>query len=178
VLTETQKASLLAIARAAIAAHFGGGPRPGCDDPGLPRADGLFVTLKRSGQLRGCLGRFACGPDLAAAVARCAVDSATEDPRFPAVTADEAPRLSVEISILGPLEPIDPVVAAAIVIGRDGLVVEQGRRRGLLLPQVASERGWTAEEFLRQTSIKAGLDADGWRTASVSRFTAVVFGDD
>lgn len=177
-LTETQKASLVAVARAAIAAHFGGLPRPGCDDLSLPGADGLFVTLKRSGQLRGCLGTFACGPDLAAAVARCAVDSATEDPRFPAVTADEAPRLSIEISVLGPLEPIEPVAPEAIVVGRDGLVVEQGRRRGLLLPQVASERGWTAEEFLRQTSIKAGLEPDAWRTASVSRFSADVFGDD
>ena len=94
------------------------------------------------------------------------------------MTADEAPRVSIEISVLGPLEPIDPATHGAVVVGRDGLVVEQGRRRGLLLPQVASERGWTAEEFLRQTSIKAGLAPDAWRTATVSRFSADVFGDE
>ena len=107
------------------------------------------------------------------------VEDVTEDPRFAAVTPDEAPGLSIEISVLGPLEPIDPHAPGAVVVGRHGLVVEQQDHRGLLLPQVASERGWTVEEFLRQTSIKAGLPPDAWRRdATVSRFTADVFGDD
>jgi uncharacterized protein len=177
VLTEPQRQALLTIARAAIASHFARGPRLASDVP-MPRAAGVFVTLKQEGALRGCLGTFACGTDLGAAVARCAVDSATEDPRFPAVTAVEAPGLSIEISVLGPLEPIDPESPGSVVVGRHGLVVEQQHRRGLLLPQVASERGWSVDEFLRQTSIKAGLAPDAWRRgATVSRFTADVFGD-
>ena len=177
-LTEPQRDALLTIARSAIASHFARGPRLAAGDLPMPRADGVFVTLKQGGSLRGCLGTFACGPDLGAAVARCAVDSATQDPRFAAVTPAEAPGLSIEISVLGPLEPIDPHAPGAVVVGRHGLVVEQQDHRGLLLPQVASERGWTVEEFLRQTSIKAGLPPDAWRRgATVSRFTADVFGD-
>ncbi len=178
-LTEPQRDALLTIARSAIASHFARGPRLAAGDLPMPRADGVFVTLKQGGSLRGCLGTFACGPDLGAAVARCAVDSATQDPRFAAVTPAEAPGLSIEISVLSPLEPIDPHAPGAVVVGRHGLVVEQQDHRGLLLPQVASERGWTVEEFLRQTSIKAGLPPDAWRRgATVSRFTADVFGDD
>ena len=178
-LTEPQRDALLTIARSALASHFVHGLRVPDSDVPMPRAAGVFVTLKQRGTLRGCLGTFACGPDLGAAVARCAVDSATQDPRFVAVTPAEAPGLSIEISVLGPLEPIDPHAPDAVVIGRHGLVVEQQDRRGLLLPQVASERGWTVDEFLRQTSIKAGLPPDAWRRgATVSRFTADVFGDD
>jgi uncharacterized protein (TIGR00296 family) len=80
--------------------------------------------------------------------------------------------------VLGPLEPIDPHDPAAIEIGRHGLVVEQGWRRGLLLPQVATEWGWDRETFLAHTCAKAGLPHDCWRTgARVFRFAADVFGD-
>ena len=86
--------------------------------------------------------------------------------------------MSLEVSVLGPLEPIDPTDAGAIAIGRHGLVVEQGHRRGLLLPQVATEWGWTVDEFLRQTCVKAGLAPDAWRHgARIWRFDAEVFGE-
>jgi AmmeMemoRadiSam system protein A len=111
-------------------------------------------------------------------VARCAADAATEDPRFPPIAIDELPEISVEISVLGPLEPIDPREEGAVVIGRHGLVAEHGMRRGLLLPQVATEWGWTLEQFLRQTCAKAGLPHDAWEHgARISRFAAEVFGD-
>ena len=80
--------------------------------------------------------------------------------------------------MLGPLEAVDPTADDSVVIGRHGLVVEHGPRRGLLLPQVATEWGWTKEQFLQQTSRKAGLPADAWRTgARVFRFEADVFGE-
>ena len=85
--------------------------------------------------------------------------------------------LDVEVSVLGPLEEIDPRDPGVIEIGRHGLVVEQGHRRGLLLPQVATEWGWGRDQFLSQTCVKAGLPPDSWcRGATVYRFTADVFG--
>jgi AmmeMemoRadiSam system protein A len=144
----------------------------------FPAASGAFVTLKRGGRLRGCIGTLECRRPLAEEVARVAVSAAREDPRFEPLRASELEDLDVEVSVLGPLEAIDPHDPAAIEIGRHGLVVEQGRRRGLLLPQVATEWGWHREEFLSQTCVKAGLPRDAWRQgATVYRFDAVVFGD-
>jgi AmmeMemoRadiSam system protein A len=144
----------------------------------LPGASGVFVTLKQHAELRGCLGTLQCRHGIAREVARCAADAASRDPRFPPVTPGELPRVSVEVSVLGPLETVDPRDPDAIAIGRHGLVAEQGSRRGLLLPQVATERGWTVEEFLRQTCVKAGLPEDAWESgARISRFDAEVFGE-
>jgi AmmeMemoRadiSam system protein A len=146
--------------------------------PGLPEATGAFVTLKKRGALRGCIGTLECRRTLPEEVARVAVSAAREDPRFEPVRPSELADLDVEVSVLGPLEPIDPHDPAAIEIGRHGLVVEQGWRRGLLLPQVATEWGWDRETFLAHTCAKAGLPHDCWRTgARVFRFAADVFGD-
>lgn len=102
--------------------------------------------------------------------------AALEDPRFQPVESGEVAQIDIEISVLGPVEEVeDPT---AIEVGRDGLVVEQGSRRGLLLPQVATEWGWDRETFLAQTCLKAGLPADAWkRGAQVFRFQAEVFGE-
>jgi AmmeMemoRadiSam system protein A len=179
VLTETQKEQLLSIARQSLERHLGGlrpdAPRVDAD---LPDASGVFVTIRRRGELRGCLGTLQLRGSLDEEVARCARDSATEDPRFPAMSHDELPETSLEISVLGPLERIDPAADGAIVVGRHGLVAEQGSRRGLLLPQVAVEWGWTPEQFLRQTCHKAGLPLDAWQHgAAIFRFDAEVFGE-
>jgi uncharacterized protein len=177
-LTDAQKRALIGIARSAIARQVTGAASPAPDAPPLPGASGVFVTIKRGGHLRGCLGTLHCRAGLAAEVARCAADAASEDPRFLPVAAGELPDLSVEISVLGPLESIDACDGDAVVIGRHGLVAEQGHRRGLLLPQVATEWGWTPEQFLRQTCVKAGLPGDAWQSgARLSRFEAEVFGD-
>lgn len=177
--TEAQQEALLDLARQAVAAKVRGGAAPiwpAAVD--LPGASGVFVTLKTRGALRGCLGTLQPTGQLAREIARCAANSASEDPRFAPVTAAELPDLTLEISVLGPLEPIDPSDAAAFRIGRHGLVAEQGGRRGLLLPQVATEWGWTPEQFLRQTCIKAGLPDDAWQHgARIFRFEADVFGD-
>lgn len=177
-LTEVQKSALLTVARDSIVAQVTGKREPLRLDIELPDSSGVFVTIKRRGALRGCLGTLQCRRGLAREVARCAADAASEDPRFPAVSADEIPELSIEVSVLGPLEEVDPRDRSAIVVGRHGLVAEEGFRRGLLLPQVAIEWSWTAEQFLRQTCVKAGLRGDAWEHgARIYRFDAEVFGD-
>jgi AmmeMemoRadiSam system protein A len=181
VLTEAQQRALVEIARGAVR-HAIAGLLPPASRPedleGLPEASGAFVTLKRDGQLRGCIGTLHCRAPLHEEIARVAISAAREDPRFDAVRVAELDDLDVEVSVLGPLEEIDPRDLAAFVIGLHGLVVEQGHRRGLLLPQVATEWGWDREQFLSQTCVKAGLPSDGWqRGARVYRFAAVVFGD-
>jgi AmmeMemoRadiSam system protein A len=181
-LTPDQKEHLLAVARRAVTQRVtdvGQFDRELAEALGSePDASGVFVTLKLRGELRGCLGTLECQRSLSDEVSRCAAQSASEDPRFPPVTPAELPELALEISVLGPLEPIDPHQPDAFTIGQHGLVVEQRSRRGLLLPQVAVEWGWTPEQFLRQTCVKAGLPADAWRQeARVYRFDAEVFGE-
>lgn len=181
-LTDDQRRTLLEIARSAIATAILRDESAGVDladvqASDLPDASGVFVTIKRRGELRGCLGTLQIRRGLAIEVARCAADSAREDPRFPPVGAEEVTELALEISVLGPLEEIAPV-PDAFTIGVHGLVVEHGFRRGLLLPQVAVEWSWTAEQFLRQTCVKAGLPPDAWLNgATVYRFAAEVFGE-
>ena len=177
-LSEGQKAALLRIARDSLVCRVAGRHSALVTTEPLPVVSGVFVTIRRRGALRGCLGVLRMRGTLAEEVARCAGDSATEDPRFPPLSRDELADTSLEVSILGPMEEIDPAVEESIDIGRHGLVVEQDDRRGLLLPQVAIEWGWRREEFLRQTCRKAGLPADAWqRGARVFRFDAEVFGE-
>jgi AmmeMemoRadiSam system protein A len=177
-LTDVQKRALLDLARESVRARVTQLDGPLQPEMIFPDASGAFVTVKRRGTLRGCLGTLECRRGLAAEVQRCAADAASEDSRFPPVSAGELPELSIEVSVLGPLEDIDPREPGAITIGRHGLVAEQGHRRGLLLPQVATEWGWTADEFVGQTCVKAGLPRDAWQHgARISRFEAEVFGD-
>ena len=178
--SEQQKRALVEIARAAVteAASSGGHVRLAEQASDFPEASGAFVTLKRNGRLRGCIGTLECRRSLPEEVARVAQSAAREDPRFEPLRASELEGLDVEVSVLGPLEAIDPHDPNAFEIGRHGLVVEQGTRRGLLLPQVATEWNWDREQFLSQTCLKAGLPPDAWRHgARVHRFEAVVFGD-
>lgn len=182
-LSDSQRAALLRSAREAIRGHLEARAEmpwmPAPPDPVTADATGVFVTIKRGGQLRGCLGVLQLQGTLAEEVVRCARDSATADPRFAPMTPDEIEDMSLEISVLGPLERVDPLDEDSVEIGRHGLVVEMNGRRGLLLPQVATEWGWTREQFLRQTCRKAGLPEDAWRNgAHVFRFDAEVFGEE
>src|SRR5215831_11872184 len=126
--TDAQQKALVEIAlAAAIDAATGQGRRAVAvpDVGAYPDASGAFVTLKREGRLRGCIGTLECRRPLAEEIARVAVSAALEDPRFAPLTVAELDGLEVEVSVLGPLEAIDPYDRAAIVIGRHGLVVEQ-----------------------------------------------------
>src|SRR5215203_3440307 len=102
-LTDLQKQALLDLAHRVVSSHVSGVPGSGSLDIDLPDASGVFVTIKRRGELRGCLGTLECTRGLAAEVSRCAADAASEDPRFPPVASAELPEVAVEISVLGPL---------------------------------------------------------------------------
>jgi AmmeMemoRadiSam system protein A len=169
------------IAPAANAAHLARRSAPGAPEPhadsvvALPGA--AFVTLHVRGALRGCIGHLDPDAPLGDIVARCAVAAATSDPRFRQLRAPELDDLHIELSLLGPVEPVSSI--ELIEVGRHGVVVEQGRRRGLLLPQVATEWGWDAVRFVCETCRKAGLPMDAWRHgASMFRFEAEVFAEE
>jgi AmmeMemoRadiSam system protein A len=176
-LTDDERRSLLRLARETLRELLAGGPPPGP----VPLVDpashsGAFVTLHARGELRGCIGYPGSQDPLDTVVARCAIAAATEDPRFPSVAASELPGVAIEISVLTPMIEVGDI--SEIEIGRDGLVMQQGFRRGLLLPQVATEQHWSRDTFLAHTCLKAGLPANAWKTgAKIFRFQAEVFGE-
>jgi AmmeMemoRadiSam system protein A len=179
VLTDPQRHALLAVARQAIRDRVRGArarsPLPA--DPTLRAPAGVFVTITRDGELRGCIGFVEAIRPLAEAVAHCAASAAVGDPRFAPVRPEELPSLRVEISVLSALQPIDDPLT--IGVGSHGLFISHAGRQGLLLPQVATEYGWNRETFLRQTCLKAGLAADAWqRGARIHVFTVDHFTDD
>jgi AmmeMemoRadiSam system protein A len=138
---------------------------------------GLFVTIYCAGSLRGCLGTLDPRERLGRAIVRLAAGVACEDYRFPPLAVHELGDVTVHLSILTAPEPVNDW--SVIEVGRDGLIIEHGRQRGLLLPQVATEQGWDRETLLMQTCLKAGLPADAWRSgAAILRFRADVFGED
>ncbi|MBI5518726.1 MAG: AmmeMemoRadiSam system protein A [Desulfovibrio sp.] len=142
----------------------------------LPRMElGAFVTLKRQGNLRGCIGNIIGQGPLFQTVWNMARAAAFEDPRFQPLGPGELADLDIEISILGPVLPCpDPEL---VEVGRHGLIVRQGMRQGLLLPQVPVEWGWDRLQFLAQTCRKAGLPAQAWKNPDTQLywFEAVVF---
>jgi AmmeMemoRadiSam system protein A len=142
----------------------------------LDEMRGAFVTLHLQGRLRGCIGYIVPQHSLYRTVAEAAQGAAFEDPRFQPVTAEEAPQLAVEISVLSAPRPIRP---EEVVTGLHGLIVTKGGRRGLLLPQVPVEWNWNRETFLSQTCLKAGLPPDAWmQDTDLQAFMAEVFGDE
>ncbi len=178
-LTNDERLTLLGLARATVEAAVRGKPLPGLDavTPALSTPCGGFVTLDKRGQLRGCIGYVVAVKPLHETVSEMAVQAALHDPRFPAVTASELPDIEIEISVLSPLLAVDDV--SEIQVGRDGLVIRGRGTSGLLLPQVASERGWDRETFLDQTCVKAGLPPGTWRERDITiqRFSAEVFSE-
>jgi AmmeMemoRadiSam system protein A len=177
VTNDADRLRLLQIARHAITAHAMGATPPAVDAAWLPsRLGGAFVSLHKAGELRGCIGHIEANDLLTKVVARCAVAASSSDPRFPALGHAELPLIEIEISVLGMFERI--AGPADVEIGRHGLLVEQGHRRGVLLPQVAVEWKWDAATFLNQTCRKAGLSPEGWRDGAVVwRFEAEVFSE-
>lgn len=173
--TETQR-ELLAIARAALEARVRGTQMPDTGpQEGSPRC-GAFVTIFCNSQLRGCLGRVTSDWPLPDLVSHLAQEVADSDPRFTPVAPHELSDIILEVSVLTPETEIHSV--DAIELGRHGLIIEQGSRKGLLLPQVPEEHDWDRETFVAQACLKAGLPADAWqRGARVFVFEAQVFGE-
>jgi AmmeMemoRadiSam system protein A len=179
VISERGRSVLLGIARRAIACRLEGVTfEPAVREPELLRALGAFVTLRSGdGALRGCIGHLSPEVPLAQTVARVAVASASEDPRFGPVGRDELDALRIEVSVLSEYAPIAP---DAVEIGRHGLMIRCQGKSGLLLPQVAPEHGLDREAFLTAVCRKAGLPREAWRDPEcvLQGFTAEVFGED
>lgn len=172
---------LLALARGTLEAHFRGEPPPRLASDrseafGDPRA--VFVTLRIGDRLRGCIGTLAPEGDLSRTVPKFALRAAFEDPRFSGLASEELVLCTIEISVLTAPRPLDD--PEEIVIGRDGVILEIGGRRALLLPQVATEWGFDRTTFLGELSRKAGLPPDAWREpgAKLWSFQAEVFAED
>jgi AmmeMemoRadiSam system protein A len=143
--------------------------------PHLAEPRGAFTSLYLNGELRGCVGYVLPVSSVYRAVIDTARAAAFEDARFYPVTIEEAPQLKIELSILSPPLPISP---EEVEVGRHGLLVSMAGQRGLLLPQVPSERNWDRFTFLDQTCRKAGLPSDAWKHgATIEAFTAEVFGE-
>ena len=182
-MNDTQRQTLLKIARDTVKAILTGGSiqKPKSDDPELNAHCGCFVTLKNQDRLRGCIGQFTSDSPLIELVVDMAKASATNDPRFLAdpITADELEQLDIEISVLSPLKRTDEPLS--LRLGVDGIYIKKGYTSGCFLPQVATETGWSKEEFLSYCCAhKAGLPADAWKEAEteVYLFTAEVFGSE
>jgi AmmeMemoRadiSam system protein A len=161
-LSESDRRSLLELARRAIAEAVSlEKPAGNLSQSGVfAEKRGVFVTIHARGRLRGCIGVVEAMEPLGQSIARCAVSAALEDPRFSPVRAEEIQGLQIEISLLSEPEAIHP---ESIEIGKHGLLISQGAKRGLLLPQVAVEHKLGREQFLEETCRKAGLGVKAWQ---------------
>ncbi len=179
-LNKEQRKKLLDIARKSIEEFLKSGREIEIkeNDPLLSGEMGSFVTLRSAGELRGCIGNIVGNQPLYLTVRDMAVEAATGDPRFTPVKLAELKNIEIEISVLSPLEKVDS--ADGVVLGKHGVIVKRGFNSGVFLPQVASETGWSKEEFLSHLCAqKAGLPPDAWKDKSseIFVFTAEVFSE-
>jgi hypothetical protein len=175
-LSAEEKKELLGLARRTLESFVREGliPPYETENPRFIKPRGAFVTLTKKGGLRGCIGFIEAVAPLHQAVRQLTAYAASEDPRFPPVTAAELKDISVEISVLSP--PVRIEDPRLVQVGKHGLVIAEKGRRGLLLPQVATENKWDRLEFLDQACLKAGLPPDAWKKgAEISIFEALVF---
>lgn len=180
-LNHEEKKELLGMARRALEAYLASGKFVAISPAHstLLRTGGAFVTLESEEDLRGCIGRMSADKPLSLTVQEMAIQAAIGDPRFPSVGRDELDRIVIEISALSPLRVLQQDRLGDIDVGRHGLVISRGSRRGVLLPQVAEREGWNREQFLSATCRKAGLPQDAWKDPSsvIEIFTADVFSE-
>lgn len=177
-LSDKDRRDLLTLARRAIleaVRHFGLPDLPPVSER-LREPAAAFVTIYRRGRLRGCIGRTNSADALAETVTQCAISAALRDPRFKPLRSEELRELEIEISVLSELQPSKPEELEA---GWHGVLITRGTSRGLLLPQLATERKWSVERFLDEACRKAELPPDAWRdpATTIFAFTADVFSD-
>jgi hypothetical protein len=182
VFTDSDKEKLLQIARTTIKTYIQESQTPIVDSESLSTLllskAGAFVTLKKAGELRGCIGHFEADKPLYKMVQQMAIAAATQDYRFDAVTLSELKMIDIEISVLSPMQKISNV--NTIRLGIDGIYIKKGSRSGTFLPQVATETHWNLEEFLGHCARdKAGIGWDGWKDkdAEIYVYQAFVFGE-
>lgn len=176
--TEEEKRTLLNLARETIKYYLREGKREYLENtnPKFTESRGVFVTLHRSGELRGCIGYVMPIKSLFEAIADNAIASATEDHRFPPVTLDELSEIDIEISVLTVPREVSDI--DAVKVGRDGIIISKGFNQGLLLPQVPVEQQWDLEQYISYGCMKAGLPMDEWRKGvQIKTFQAIVFGE-
>ncbi|MBI4845763.1 MAG: AmmeMemoRadiSam system protein A, partial [Candidatus Omnitrophica bacterium] len=177
-LSNEQRKKILEVARQSMTEYLKTGKRPKTTttDPLFQELRGAFVTIHKNGALRGCIGRIIADKPLVEVIEDMAIQAATQDPRFPVLETKELEDIDLEISVLTPLKEIDDI--KKIEVGKHGLLIRKGFFSGLLLPQVATEYGWTKEEFLEHTCLKAGLEPQAWKNgAQIYIFSAEVFGE-
>ncbi|WP_406658261.1 TIGR00296 family protein [Methanolobus sp. ZRKC2] len=184
-LTEDQGKKVVKLARDAIETYLWTGEMIDGSEIQLPpvfaETRGVFVTLNKNGELRGCIGHPYADSPLKYAVTDSAISAGFRDPRFPPVSKDEMDHITVEVTILTPPERLNLApndIPSSIEIGRHGLIVKRDYRQGLLLPQVAPEHDMDEVEFLSHTCLKAGLPHDAWTTgAEVYCFEGQIFAE-
>jgi AmmeMemoRadiSam system protein A len=177
-LRREEKIALLQVARGAIGQRLGTGEAPFVAETATLRQHcGVFVTLHKDEKLRGCIGYLTATKPLIELVADAARASAFQDTRFEPLRREEWDRIEIEISVLSPLVPVDDI--KKIEVGKHGILMRQGYRSGLLLPQVATEYNWDLETFLMNTCYKAGLAGNCWKdpATEIEIFTALVFNE-
>ena len=179
-LSENQKTRLLEIARKSIDNYLSTGKKLQLseDDPDLLERCGAFVTLNKNNQLCGCIGNIIGSQPLYLTIRDMAVEAAVNDPRFTPLTKKELADVKIEISVLSPLQKVNN--PDLIQMGKHGVLIRRGYQSGVFLPQVATETGWSREEFLSNLCAhKAGLAPLDWKDPSTELyiFTATVFGD-
>jgi AmmeMemoRadiSam system protein B/AmmeMemoRadiSam system protein A len=172
--TEEEKKELLALARNTITGYVTNGQIPSVEikNPKFKADGAVFVTIKKKGSLRGCIGHIQSIMPLYRSIIKNAVAACSSDPRFPRMNKEELKDMDVEISILSPLTPLKDI--NNIQVGKHGLYIMEGMQSGLLLPQVATEFGWDRDAFLEHVSMKAGLPKDAWKDAELYMFTAEI----
>jgi len=178
-LLENDKKTLLIIARKTLESRLNKKQVPEFEilSDILKEKRAVFVTLKKDGSLRGCIGRIVADTPLYKTVSNVVVDSAFNDPRFNEVNLSELDQIDIEISVMTPFEKIGSF--DEIEVGVHGLMLKLGFNSGLFLPQVATEQGWDKKTYLEQLSLKAGIDADAYlnKEAVIYKFSAQVFGE-
>jgi AmmeMemoRadiSam system protein A len=178
-----QQKKLLGLARYTIKYYLENRKLPSADMEGeysdeiFKMLCGAFVTLHIRGRLRGCIGYIKGVKNIPETIIDMSKASSFQDPRFPPLMRDEVDMIDIEISVLSPIEKVNDV--SEIVTGRDGLIISNGIRSGLLLPQVATENKWGLDRFLEHTCMKAGLPTDAWKwkDTRIEKFSAQVFGE-
>lgn len=177
-LTESEQRLLLQIARSSVRARLSGEvfPTPEIPQGSLSESRGIFVSIHKNGELRGCIGNIHAAGPLYRSAAECAISAAFGDPRFFPLMSEEFPMVDFEISVLSPMQRV--VNVNEIEVGKHGLLISKSGYRGLLLPQVATAYAWDRVTFLQETCRKAGLRADDWKSgATIHCFSALVFGE-
>lgn len=172
--TEGEKKELLSLAKDSIEEYIVNGKvqERKFHNPKFKAEGAVFVTIKKNGSLRGCIGHVQPVMSLSQSIIKNAIAASSGDPRFPPMNKDELKDIEIEVSILSPLIPLKDI--NDIRIGKHGLVIRKGMQSGIFLPQVATEFGWDRDTLLEQLCVKAGLPKGAWKDAELFTFTAEI----